>query len=302
MWRRAVKAECQASAIAALALIAAGVVALGAQRLCTSDGRAVLAAGPVLAMATPDDVLVVDGNLGRGERDRGRILFPFRPLPALASDTRPLDLSSFPFRAIHLIGEVEAAPWTGGRPLRRDRGLSSVELDDPGRLLVALYDPDRVAVVAAGQARPCRRPHHTGGVSCGPEAWHYVGPIVERLADQPRLCLWAHPPRDGAVLEIPLAIGTELVDAAPLLSVQLNFLDEVRGEEPRTPVALSATVGGRSSEVRCTNRDGACRIEVDLAAAAGQPVALALSTPNNSRQLVCLTGGLTARAADGDRP
>lgn len=302
MRRRAIKAEGQASAISAVGLLLAGLVALGSQRLCTSDGRAVLAAGPVLAVATADDVVVVDSALGRGERDRGRILFPLRPLPALASDAPALDLASFPFRSAFFVGDVATAPWINDRPLTRQRGPLRATFDDPARLLVALVDYSGVTVATGSASHACRQPHHAGGVSCGADAWFYVGPIVASLDGAQRFCLWAHPPRDAAELTIPLTISPGLVEAAPVLRVQLNFLDETRSEEARVPVELRVSAGDRSAPLRCANRDGNCQLDVDLDNAAAAPVSLTLATPNNARQLVCLTGGLIARSAAGGRP
>ena len=301
MRRRAIKAEGQASAIAALGLLAAGVAALASQRLCTSDGRAVLAATPVLHRASADDVVLVDSALGRDERDRGRILFAFRPLPALSSDAAPIDLGSFPFRSVYFVGDVETGPWIGERPLVKTQGLNSARFGEPERLLVALADLRGVAVVSGTANHSCTRSHHSGGVSCGPDAWFYVGPIMAPLGGTSRFCLWAHPPRDGAELQIPLRIEAALVAAAPILRVQLNFLDETRGEEARVPVALRLVAGDRSNTVRCTNRDGSCQVDLELGAAA-PTVGVTVSTPNNARQLVCLTGGLHMRSAPGERP
>jgi len=290
-----IREEAAALVLTLVGLVAAAALATGVLRLSTSDGRAHAAAERIRDHAQRGDLVVVDPALGRGSRDLGRILFPFRPHLALAHDNSRVALGSFPFQRALLVGDFDASGWTGGRPERpAGAGLRIVELDQPQRSLLRLVDYTRVRIGADDGERRCGRPHHSGGVACGAAAWHYVGPIVASLGGAQTMCLWTHPPQLGLPLQLDLAIPQALRPPGAELQVRLNFIDEVRGERRRAPVQLEVfSAGGEPAQVACTNREGSCGVQVP----AVERVTVAVASADNGRQLVCLTGSI---AATGD--
>lgn len=294
--------ELQASLIAALGLGLALLLAWTAHGLLSADGRAQRAAAGTQAL--PSDVVMVAHALGRDERDRGRILLPFRPHLALSDDGPAVDLESFPFARALLVGDAALPRGSRGVPIEHVGNAVVVALGDPARLLVAQVDYSGVAISRQGSAQLCSRRHASGGVACSAEPWAYVGPRSAQLDGVWRMCLWAHPPADNARLTIPLDLPQHLIREGSALRVQLNFLDEVRGE-PAKPVVELELHGpsGQRAMGGCANRQGSCAVELLLEPGARQHHVIHIATAHNGRQLVCLSGGLMPAATQaGARP
>lgn len=307
-----------------IALLIALALSLWLQRLFSVDGRAVAAAEQILDQAGSDDLVLVASSMGRGAKDRGRILFPFRPLAAIADDAEQVDLTSLPFQRLLVQSGVDLKKWNIDpaklRPLKGASGWQYLQLGDPQRLLVHLWDANGVRVESApspvemnsdlasktqahqrveSAAFRCRKPSPAGGVSCGPEAWFRVGPSVQKLDGRKRLCLWAHPPKGQQRLVIPLKIEHK-ISATTHMHLQVNFADEVRGDPQQVPVYLRITGSDLQREISCTKKQGSCALDVALSNHTDN-LEMRIWTKNNGRQLVCLSGYL-APAGVGAAP
>ncbi|MFH1809493.1 MAG: hypothetical protein ABIJ09_12160 [Pseudomonadota bacterium] len=263
----------------------------------TIDGRARDLAARTEGIAGPEDLILAGLPRADPGRSRGRLLFPFRPLFAVDADTVDMDLPTLPFRRVLAVGDLDPERLKLGPASRIVDTVRLFELGDPGRLLLSLVDYTRIEIRGVQGTRSCRVAHPSGGVACGSEAWFHIGPRVQRVGGRDRLCLWAHPPPDGAQLAIGLSIAPGTAAPGSRLSVDVQFADEVRHDplHPEVQVELREE-GSVLASTTCDNHKASCQLTGPSGMDRDRRLELVVTTPHNGRQLLCLGGGLVAEA------
>jgi len=268
-----------------LVLVAAAAAVPAALWFSTTERHVSGAAAAILPIITPDDLVIIDGNLPF-QADPGGLIRPFAPFAAVVmtpEDPQP-ELSTFPQKRVFLVGKH----WeglAGPSAQRLADGVLMVEPVHQGELLVTMTDRLRVSVEQGGVQRPCSQRHPSGGVKCGGQPWQWVGPSVVTANGKRHACLWAHPVHQHRLhLDVP-------VPGPARASLWLQFADEAINDSAHPAILINASVDGNVvSSVTCTNdKPGRCPVVVDVPQ--GAPgFRLSLETVDAARQLVCLGG------------
>lgn len=263
-------------------LVAAAAVPI-ALWLSTTERHVASAAKLILPIITPDDLVIIDGNLVT-HPDPGGLIRPFAPFASVVMnpDEALPELQTFPQKRFFLVGKHwDALAGEGARKLADD--VLVVEPRHDGEMIVAMTDALQVAVEQNGTMRACSQRHPNGGVRCGSQPWQYVAPSVVTANGKRIACLWSHPVHQHRLhINVP-------VQAPAQARLWLQFADEALNDSPHPPVFLNAFVDGNLvGGVTCTNeKPGRCPLVVDVKS---DSVKLTIETADAARQLVCLGG------------
>ena len=177
---------------------------------------------------------------------------------------------------------------------------------DAGRLLFDLLDLRDVEVSLERPGLPrvtCDRARPAGGRDCpGQPSWMYVAKARLRIDGRDEVCVWAHPPRRGALrLRVPGAV-TSTTTGLPgrrVLTVRSALTDDaVRQTPDGATVATEITQAGRRiGRVVRSNRVG--WVERRVVLEPGEPFTLEVSAPKDGRRHHCLRARVVAEP-DGE--